>query len=168
MDFKTQEGVMEIFRSVNCIGNENCFFVTYKNPNREGAKYGLIGGALGASIAAVAASSIAAAESVQDYEALLINQTENGLGIIPLTSNGVQLVANVSKMQPLVNSFMFIPNESIEQIEVKNYNFLNKKVQKVNITIAGAKTLHQLAHTSDKNIPYQESNFARFMSKYKK
>ena len=30
MDFKTIDGAMEIFKSLNCIGNENCIFVTFK------------------------------------------------------------------------------------------------------------------------------------------
>ena len=35
MDFKTIDGAMEIFKSLNCIGNDNCIFVTFKDTNRE-------------------------------------------------------------------------------------------------------------------------------------
>lgn len=166
MDFRTIEGATEIFRQLNCLGNDNCFFVTYKNTNRDGMKYGLMGatGAIGG--AAVFASGMANAAA--NFEALLINQNELGLGIIPLSSaRGVQMYVNFSKMTPQYDKFFFVPNASIEEIVVKNYSFLNKKVQKVNIKIAGVPKIYQLAHIHEKDIPYQEANFTRFMNRYR-
>lgn len=162
MDFKTIEGAMEIFRNLNCIGNDNCIFVTFKDTNREGFKYGALG-AVGGAIAGAAAFSNGMLNGIEGFDGLLINCTELGLGIVPLKSNGVQLVLKVEKMEPQLDRFVFISNENIDSIIIKNFSFLNKKTQKVKIKIKGGKTLHQLARKVEKTIPYQEENFAKFM-----
>ena len=172
MDYKTDSGVIEIFRNLNCIGVKNCFFVTYRNTNIDGMKYGLlggaVGGAVGGAIAAAAAFSAGAVDGMTQADGILFNATEKGLGMIPLKSTGVQLVANVAKMEPQLEQFVFVPYENIEKLEVKNFNNIKKKVQQVNIKINGCKTLYQLAHVVEKEIPYHESNFAVFMSNHKK
>ena len=66
-------------------------------------------------------------------------------------------------MEPQLDRFVFISNENIDSIIIKNFSFLNKKTQKVKIKIKGGKTLHQLARKVEKTIPYQEENFAKFM-----
>lgn len=162
MDFKTIEGAMEIFRNLNCIGNDNCIFVTFKDTNREGFKYGALG-AVGGAIAGAAAFSNGMLNGIEGFDGLLINCTELGLGIVPLKSNGVQLVLKIEKMEPQLDRFVFISNENIDSIIIKNFSFLNKKTQKVKIKIKGGKTLHQLARKVEKTIPYQEENFAKFM-----
>ena len=162
MDFKTIEGAMEIFRNLNCIGNDNCIFVTFKYTNREGFKYGALG-AVGGAIAGAAAFSNGMLNGIEGFDGLLINCTELGLGIVPLKSNGVQLVLKIEKMEPQLDRFVFLANENIDSIIIKNFSFLNKKTQKVKIKIKGGKTLHQLARKVEKTIPYQEENFAKFM-----
>lgn len=165
MDFKTNEGVKELFKNLNCIGNENCFFVTFKNTNREGMKYGALG-AVGGALGAAAAFGTGFVEGLQGFDGLLINATEKGLGIIPLSNKGIQMVLKPEKMEPQIDRYVFVPNEEIEEISVKKFNIFNKKTQKVVIKLNGGATLHQLAHTVEKSIPYQESNFAQFMNKY--
>ena len=165
MDFKTNEGVMELFRSVNGIGNDNCFFVTFKNTNREGMKYGALG-VVGGTLGAAASFATGVLDGIEGYDGLLINQTEKGLGIIPLKKNGMQLVLSPEKMEPEIESYVFVPNEQVEGIEIKNFNIFNKKTKKVNIKFK-EKTLYQLAHVAEKGIPYQEANFAKIMQLYK-
>ncbi|MBQ9318111.1 MAG: hypothetical protein IJR82_00565 [Bacilli bacterium] len=171
-DFKNYDGVVNLFRSVNCIGKENCFFVTFKNNNREGLKYGAlgaIGGAVGAGIAAAVSSfSSGVLQGIEAYEGLLFNQTEMGLGIIPLSQNGVQMFLNVDKLEAHPERFVFIPNQYIESIVVKNFNIFNKKMQKVNIKLTDGYTFYQVARLKEKNVNYQESEFGRFVSRYKK
>lgn len=166
MNFKTNDGVMEIFKNLNCIGNENCFFLTFKDTNREGFKYGALG-AVGGVIGAAAAFATGVVEGIEGFDGLLINATEKGLGLVPLSVKGVQLMLNADKMEPQLDRFVFIENENIEDISVKNFNVFNKKTQKVHIKLKGGVTIHQLAHVSEKAIPYQEANFAKFMNKYK-
>jgi len=164
MDFKTNDGAINIFRSLNCLGMDNCYFVTFKDTNAEAFSYGAmgaVGGALGA-----AAFTQGMVAGMQNYDGLLINQTENGLGVIPLVNKGIQLMLNPDKMVADTNRFFFIPNEYIVSIIVKKFNIFNKKTQKVRIKLTDGTEFKLLAHVSEKNIAYQESNFAKFMSKY--
>ncbi len=171
MDFRNIEGAEELFRSVNGIsdGSNNIFFA-FKNTNREGMKAGLAGGMIGAGLPGIIISKVAVTDSVVlngSFAALLINQTERGLGIIPMDQKGLQLTLNVNKLVPDTENYIFIENEAISEIKVKNFSFLNKKLQKVNISIGKIK-LYLLARVAEKDIPYQEKNFAVFMDKYKK
>ncbi len=168
MDFKTSNGVMEIFRSLNCIGNENCFFLAFKDTTKQGMKYGALGGALGGAIGGAIAAGIAGmAEGLDGFDALLINQTESGLGIVPLKAKGVQLVLSPEKLELQLERYSFVPNENIEEIIVKNFNIFNKKAQKIILKIGGKK-FNLFARINEKTIPYQEENFTKFMNKYKK
>lgn len=171
MDFKTSEGVTEIFRSLGCIGNENCFFVTLKNYNENTSPTAFLGGAVGVFIDSAMKSAQAEQQNdLSRYEGLLINQTERGIGVIPLASkHGMQWTANAAKLTPQLDKAVFIPNENIESIEVKKSAPLNNRIQKVNIELTGGlPSIHQLARVKEKEIPYQEANFAVFMGKYKK
>ena len=166
MDFKTIDGAMEIFKSLDCIGNENCIFVTFKNTNREGFKYGALG-AVGGVVGAAASFSNGMLEGIQGFDGMLINLTETGLGIIPLKSKKIQLTLKIDNMEPLLDRFVFVANENIESIIIKNFSFLNKKTKKVKIKLKDGMVLHQLARVVEKSIPYQEGNFSRFMDKCK-
>ena len=167
MDFKTNDGVVNIFRNLNCIGMDNCYFVTFKDTNSEAFKYGAMG-AVGGALGAAAAFSQGMVDGMQNYDGLLINQTENGLGIIPLVTKGVQLMLNPDKMEANIDRFFFIPNQYITSITVKKFNIFNKKTQKVGISLTDGTEFKLLAHVSEKNIPYQELNFNKFMNKYSK
>ena len=167
MDFKTLEGAMEIFKSLNCIGNENCIFVTFKDTNREGLKYGALGAVGGAIAGAAASFSNGMLEGIQGFDGMLINLTEAGLAIIPLSQKGVKWTMNIEKMEPQLDRFVFVANENIESIIIKNFSFLNKKTKKVKIKLKDGMVLHQLARVAEKSIPYQEGNFSRFMDKCK-
>ena len=105
MDFKTIDGAMEIFKSLNCIGNENCIFVTFKDTNREGLKYGALGAVGGAIAGAAASFSNGMLAGIQGFDGMLINLTETGLGIIPLKSKKIQLTLKIDNMEPLLDRF---------------------------------------------------------------
>ena len=172
LDFKTWEGAVNLFRSVNCIGRENCIFLTFINGGRAGAKYGVaggIGGLVGAGIAYAVTSSIPKGliQELENYEGLLMNQTENGIGIIPLTQKGVQMFLNADKLYPLPDRFIFIPNQFIAGVEIKNYNMFNRGMQKVNIKLTDGNVIHQVARLKEKNVIYQEREFGKFVSRYK-
>lgn len=163
MNYKTYEETLEIFKKVNCAGDENIIFVTHKDSNKEAAQY-VVFGAVGE---AVAAFSQGILDGIEGYDGLLINATDKGLGIIPLRAKGIQLLINISNMEPQLDSYFFIPYEKVEDITIKNFNIFNKKIQKLDIKIKDSKTIHQLVKVSDKEVLYQENNFARFMNKYK-
>ena len=167
MNFKTIDGAMEIFKSLNCIGNENCIIVTFKDTNREGFKYGALGAVGGAIAGAAASFSNGMLEGIQGFDGMLINLTEAGLAIIPLSQKGVKWTKNIKKMEPQLDRFVFVANENIESIIIKNFSFLNKKTKKVKIKLKDGMVLHQLARVAEKSIPYQEGNVSRFMDKCK-
>ena len=169
-DFKTFDGAFELFRGVGSVGNENCIFVTYKDTGRDGMKYGLmgaLGGAAGGAIAGAASFMNGMADGLnKNFDGLLINQTENGLGIIPLTTDGIALTISPAKLHPNVSDFVFIPNEGIEEIKVKGLP-LNKNIKKLKIKIRDFKTLHLTFNRKEKSVPYQEENTALFIEKNK-
>lgn len=171
-DFRTLEGASALFQSVDGISVQNNIFVVFKNTTREGMKAGLAGGLAGGLLSAGLPSVIVktgkAAETVLEgkFTGLLINQTENGLGIIPMHQKGLQLTLNADKLEPEPENYIFIGNEAISEIKVKNFNIFNKKVQKVNIAVDKYK-LYLMARISEKSIPYQQENFAKFMDQYK-
>ncbi len=171
-DFRTLEGASALFQSVDGISVQNNIFVVFKNTTREGMKAGLAGGLAGGLLSAglpgVIVKTGKAAETVLEgkFTGLLINQTENGLGIIPMHQKGLQLTLNADKLEPEPENYIFIGNEAISEIKVKNFNIFNKKVQKVNIAVDKYK-LYLMARISEKSIPYQQENFAKFMDQYK-
>lgn len=171
-DFRTLEGAAALFKSVDGISAQNNIFVVFKNTNREGMKAGLAGGLAGGMIAAglpgVIVKTGKSAQNVLEgkFTGLLINQTENGLGIIPMHQKGLQLTLNADKLEPEPENYIFIENNAISEIKIKNFNIFNKKVQTIKISVDKYK-LYLMARIAEKNIPYQQENFAKFMNQYK-
>ncbi len=166
-DFKTLDGAMDLFSQVNGIGITNNVFMALKNTNREAVKYGIAGGmAAGIGIGILVTGN---AESIFSgkFDALLINQTESGMGFIPMHSKKIILsTVKVENLEPDLESYAFIANDSITEVKVKNFSLLNKKLQTVKIKVGGKNTLHLLARKQEKLLPYQEENFAKFMYQY--
>lgn len=150
-NFNTLEKVKELFNSVGCEGDENCYFVTAKNYAK--AKSGVVGG------------------MEYPYSGLLINATEKGLGIFylnPEKASDVLFKVDIAKLKITENSYFFIPNENIKEITVKKYSVFNSKVKSVIIKTTDKKTHQLLANLNESLIPYHNENFAKFASKYEK
>lgn len=148
--FNTLEKVRELFGSVGCIGNENCYFVTTKNYSK--AKSGLVGG------------------MEYPYTGLLINATERGLGVFylnPVKQSDILFKIDISKLVVSLESFFFIPNENIKAIKVKKIMF-NSKAKRIIIKTNDKKTHQLLANINESLIPYHNENFAKFASRYEK
>lgn len=168
-DFKTLDGAAELFKQVDGLGNSNNIFITLKNTTREGMKYGIAGGmAAGIGVGILATGN---SETIfgNNFDALLVNQTEKGLGLIPMHSKKIVLTnVKVENLEPDLEEYAFIANDSIKEIKVKNFSFLNKKVQTIKIKVGDKNTLHLIARKQEKHLPYQEENFGKFMAQYKK
>lgn len=150
-DFNTLEKVQELFRSVGCEGNENCYFVALKNYRK--AKSGVVGG------------------MEYPYSGLLINATEKGLGIFylnPEKASDVFFKVDISKLKITENSYFFIQNEHIKEIKVKKDSIFNSKVKSIVIKTDDKKTHQLLANLDENLIPYHNENFAKFANKYEK
>jgi len=152
--------VYSLFQSVNCIGMNNCMFFAMRDTTTDMQAY-MLGGAIGGAIGALAAG---VEQGINNYPAFLINQTESGIGIIPLVSNG-KLNA-LKNFQPYMQGFTFIGQNYIEKVTIKNYTIFTKKVKRVQIKVPNSKPLKLMVHIKQKHIPYQEENVLRFMSMY--
>ena len=174
-NIKTLGNALELFRTKNWIGNDNCIFLAYKDNSADGAKAGaagVLGGAIGGAIGAFAAGMEQGMNAKElglgVYAGLLINQTEYGLGIFPLYNKGIALTLNIDKMELDSEKFIIIKNEELQNITVKNYNIFNKKMQKIIITLKNGTTLKLMAKINEKQIPYQQENMTKLMGRYGK
>lgn len=168
-DFKTIDGAMELFKKVNGLGMQNNIFMAFKDTNREGMRYGMAGGmAAGLGVGIIKYSNAELEILRSNFDAILINRTENGLGFLPLHNKKMALTLKADNLEPSLEEYVFFQNDSIQQIKVKDFNILNKKVQTIKIKMDEKNTLHLMAKKQEKLIPYQEENFAKFMNDYKK
>lgn len=167
-EFNTLEKVQNLFRSVNGIGNRNCYFICYRNTTKDAMKYGAFG-AVGGAVGAIAAASTGIVNGMNgDSDGYLINYTENGLAIIPLDTTGVMLTLTPAKLKPNLNAYFFLRNEEIESIVVKKYNIFNSGTKKIIITTKNNQKLNLMARVTEKLIPYQKENITVFAETYEK
>lgn len=175
-DFKTIEGATALFKQKKALGKENCIFVLYLDTQHEGMKYGIAGGMAGGLAAGLGVGvgvykETAASKKILegDYKGLLVNATEKGLHLIALQGKGgAMLRIQPDKLTPEPDQYMFLDYGLIKSIEVKNFSFIQKKIQKVRISYGDKAKMFLLGNVAEKNIPYQAENFAKFVAKYKK
>ncbi len=167
-DFRTIEGATDMFGTVNGLGNSNTIFMALKDTGREGMKYGIAGGmAAGLGVGLIVHSNAAKEVLANNFDALLINQTEHGVGIIPLHSKKIVLTSvKVENLEADMQNYVFLGNDIIKEIKVKNFSIFNKKVQSLKIKLDEKNTIHLLVRKVEKDLPYHESNFARIMNQY--
>ena len=164
--FRTLNEATDLFQSVNGLGGSNNIFVVYKDTTPQGKGAGM-GGLVGGMTSAMKSNEDSMKVFGTIYDGLLINQTENGLAIIPLEQPGAKMIYSFAKMEAHPEKYVFIPYTAIGGITVKNFALLNKKTQAIKINVNGT-TIPVCAKVSDKDVPYQEANFAKFMQQYKK
>ena len=145
-EFNELEKVKELFDKVGCTGNQNNYFVAYKDMQKSS---GMVSG------------------MEYPYEGLLINQTENGIGMFYLKQPGLVLTQNLAKMKLDKDSYQFISNEDIVNVKIKNYALLNSKMKRISIDTKD-KSHKLFAKLNEKNIPYQTENFTKFIENYSK
>ena len=145
-EFNELEKVKELFNNVNGNGSENNYFVAYKDMQKSS---GMVSG------------------MEYPYDGLLINMNENGIGFFYLKQSGLVLTQNLAKMTLDKDSYTFISNDEIEKVTVKNFALLNSKVKRISIDTKD-KSYKLFAKLNEKDIPYQNSNFTKFIEKYSK
>ncbi len=146
-EFNELNKVIQLFDSVGCRGNENNYFIAYKDMQKSS---GFVNG------------------MEYPYDALLINQTDTGIGFFYLKQPGIPFTLNIAKMNLDKNSYTFIPNSEIKNITVKNAALLNSKSKRISIDTTTNKSHKLLAKIVESTIPYQTENFTRFINKYSK
>ena len=146
-EFNTLEKVKKIFEEKNCIGKENNYFVLMKDYRKySGAISGMN----------------------YPFEALLINQTEDGIGFFYLVQSKISLKVDLKSLVVNKDSFTFLKNDFIASIEVKKFALLNKKLKSVVIKTIDRKKYYLYAKINDDTLPYQNENFSKFIEKYSK
>lgn len=145
-EFNEIEKVKKLFNDKKCIGKENNYFIAYKDMQKSN---GMVSG------------------MEYPYDGLLINQTENGIGMFYLNQKGIVLTQNISKMNLDKDSYIFISNDEIKDIKIKNFALLNSKVKRISINTQD-KSYKLFAKLEEKDIPYQKENFTKFLEKYGK
>lgn len=168
-DFKTLNGALNLFRSVNCIGNQNIILIAHKNSNSGTMTSMIVGGAIG-SIASSMERTAGAGFKVEigEYDALVLNFTEYGIGFIPLKLQGKRLTKwTMDKMQPNMSNFVFVSNNSIEKITVKNNSIIDKS-KRIILKIQGNVTFDLIAYMEEKLVPYQKDSMNSLVSMYSK
>lgn len=167
-DFRTIEGATDMFGAVNGLGNSNTIFMALKDTSREGMKYGIAGGmAATIGVGLIVHSNAAKEVLANNFDALLINRTENGIGIIPLHSKKIVLNSvKVENLEPDMQNYVFLANDIIKEVKVKNSSIFNKKVQSLKIKLDEKNTIHLMVRKVEKDLPYHESNFAKIMNQY--
>lgn len=160
-------GAYELFKSYNCLGNENCiFYATYekaltsKDVANAAVLTGVVG-ALGGSIIGVQPGNN------NFYPGYLINVTEYGVGLIALEYDGLTTKGAINKMKIVSNSYSFIAKNDIKTLcSSKNPICLDPSVRFVTIeTNNGFRIDFRVKMTND-YLTYHEKNFAYFMSHY--
>lgn len=152
-EFNTIDKCLNLFKSVNCIGNDNKCFIAYKDLS--GAGTGLVGGMTNG--------------MEYPYDAVLVNKTENGIGMIFLVSDGI--VFNFPKLEKLHlknNEYVFINNENISEIIIKKYALLNSSKKKISIKTNDGKTYKLFANVNETLLPYHNEGFNSFVNQYNK
>ena len=145
-EFNTIEKAIELFKTVNGYKNNNNIFVAYKDMQKSN---GVVGG------------------MEYPFEGLLINQTEDGIGMFYLKQPGLVLTQNINKMILQKDKYIFISNDNIKNIVIKNYAILNSKVKRITIDTNDGKSYKLFAKLNEKTIPYQTINFTRFIESKK-
>ncbi|MBE6157970.1 MAG: hypothetical protein E7160_04170 [Firmicutes bacterium] len=146
-EFNTLEKVEELFKKNNYNGTENNYFIAFNDLTKNS---GFVRG------------------SEYPYFAVLINETENGFGLIYLTYKALSFKLDFSKLQIMENKFEIINKEDIQSIKVKNYALLNSKKKKIEIKTTKKRIHYLYACVDQPEIPYHNEAFAKFLEKYSK
>ena len=159
-EFNTIEKCLDLFKSVNCVGNENLIFFAYKDTAKSTSTASMLGGAIG-SFAAGMANAIN-----YPYDGLLINKTENGIGMFMVKQPGVPLTYKLEKMELQKENFIYYKNEDIREIKIKKFALLNNKKKSVFINTSDGKKYIVCVNMNEPKLPYHNDNFAQFINKY--
>ena len=105
--FNTQEKALGLFTKNDCIGKENCIFITLQD--NSSAKGGFVG------------------DMEYPYNGILINKTENGIALQYLKNKkALSLSVKLDNLEIKEGECYFIKNSDNDILTVKNHSFLKK------------------------------------------
>lgn len=172
-DFSTYQGALEVFRKANWIGTtENCIFGAIVDSSKSSEFTASMAGFGALGPAGYVVGNILGQERdirinrINDYIFVLINLTENGIGILPVIGGGMKI--DPARLTPRYDGFVCFTYNEISQISAKNFYGIRKSVKAITITLANKYKLHFNANMSEKNLPYQENSMNIFVGRYQK
>lgn len=145
-EFNTLENVQKLFGDLNLNGEENNYFIMYKDYTKAN---GMVNG------------------MEYPYDALLVNKTEKGLAMLFLVTNGITL--NFTKLEKLHlkdQEYIVINNEDIQSVTIKKYALLNSAKKRITIKTSDKKTYDLYANVNEPLLPYHNEGFEKFMNQY--
>ena len=164
-------GVYNLFKSYNLVGNENCiFYMVNEDPiNLKEIATGVV---LGVALNAAGLSVIGVQgnnennNSVKKFAGYLVNQTEKGIGLIPLETDKPTDAIQYMKIVP--DSYMFIEQKNIKNIKVekKLVHSLDSSIRVITIECSNGPKMIFRTYLDDKYVKYQSSNFEKFANRY--
>lgn len=172
-DFSTYQGTLDIFKKVNCIGQaENCIIGAIVDSSKSTeftasmVGYGAMGPAGYVVGKIVGQERDLRISRINDYIFVLLNFTENGVGIMPLL--GTCLKINPKKLEPCYDGFVFCSYQELSDISAKNYYGIRKSVKTITLTFSDKNILCFTANMVEEALPYQENNMNIFVGRYQK
>lgn len=170
-DFSTYENAIEIFRKLNCVGQLENNIVggtidSSTSANNISQKVGFrVGGIAGQAIVC-SAPTHKKIDIINENFWVLINQTENGIGILPLDGKRIMLY-RPEKLKPIYKDFAFFSFQEIKSIKMHDSLNMFKTSQTINIKFNEGGKLNLVVSIVENFVPYQESCMKRLMEKYK-
>ena len=149
-EFNTFDKVQELFRSVDGLGENNMFILACQDKQYVS---GMVAG------------------MEYPYDGLLINLTEKGIGMFYLKAgamSGLITLSSPSKMTLEKDKYLFIQNDNLKEIKVKNFALFNKKTKRIEINTLDGKSHKLYARVEEKDFPYHNEYFSKFLEKYGK
>lgn len=144
-DLNTLEKIENYFKMVNCYGEYNYCFSCQKEPSLLPIIFGVAG----------AVASIIKDNKVVGY---LFNQNDQGICLIPI------VVDTMTKNKIAIEKYVFIKQEDIEKIIIKNEDI---KFKKIKIVLKDKTKFVMRTSKKIKNIDYHENNLNKFIELYK-
>ena len=171
-NYGTYQGAIEIFKKVDCIGaEENCIIGAIVDRTKSAAFKGAVAGKLVfGSVGFMVGNAIGReidikANKIYDHAHVLINITENGIGIMPL--KGSVLTIDPRRSKPDYNDYVYFQNQDIKKISIQKYMGLREQIKTVIITLADNHKLHFFIKMAERSLPYQEVNMNQFVQRYR-
>ena len=144
-DLNTLEKIENYFKKVNCYGEYNYCFSCQKEPSLLPIIFGVAG----------AVASIIKDNKVVGY---LFNQNDQGICLIPI------VVDTMTKNKIAIEKYVFIKQEDIEKIIIKNEDI---KFKKIKIVLKDKTKFVMRTSKKIRNIDYHENNLNKFIELYK-
>jgi len=143
--YNTEEKALKLFKEQGLNAKENCIVALYKDLRKYS---GFVAG------------------MEYPYFGLLLNFTEEGVGLFYLVNPKILFKVNFEQAELKKDTYKFYKYEDIKSIEVKKFALLDKKRKSLIIKTNDKKKHFLYQYIDEETIPYNRENFAKLIEKY--